>query len=1359
MPKVSVNHNFTKSPQLLTAEIYLKQYHIDLSSKNVKLPNVMLDTGSTCSIANIKTIQNLGFHIEQCDNTVELGNAVGQTLAIINNQCKCNIILGTTEIMNCEILLVNDNTELPYNMILGLDVLNCILSKIFTNNEIVNSISISTYQPSQKLVHSIISTDLAHSDWISLEKFFHTNCNFECDTTCVFKICNHRKYPSEKSFHLINTENITIDPNGISIVMVTVPKNISFDFRNSQLQINWMLSSYLQLDAIAHNQYNGETVPVRIINRIKHSAVHIPSKIQLICGLKSETETVFVEMNHVVELTRLPKIEQNFHNTEFEEWLEKRKEIVKKSEFNTKIEKTVEKSDYFKNELKTILMENNWVFSRNSADIGLCIEYICELEWKNTYDGAPLNKKPYSMDPELSDKVDIILNDMINNDIIEICNSSYNTALLAVRKPNGQIRLVQDYSRTINPHINLPNFPIANSRKTLSEISEHISHVKNVHKEDVLITSLDLKSGFHIIPMRQSHRKFLAFKHKNRQYTFKRMSMGPKNSPSDFCAIMSNILNGLDTEKTKILIYIDDVLILSAQSEALEGANKVLSKLSQANMFINLEKCSFFNKEVKFLGYLINQNGFRAIDNKLQSIVDYPMPKTLKEAWSFSGICTYYTRYIPKLQILLAPLYDAIKLKSKFKLSEEGQKGIKALQNNAKNGFNLEHLDWNKPVFVCADCSLIGIGTCLGNCEISGNEISNIHVCAYASRSLDLAESLLSSRARECIGAAWALEAFSDLLHKTQKIYLITDHLSMSSIFTGNPLTAKTSIFTRFRRAIAVLLEYNIDYIYLPNTHELVRVCDGLSRNANFEKRPLQIRESELGLHIEIIHDLSKNQVNQISEIQNSNLPVIPQNPLLSKEDLINGQKNDSEIQKIYQKLKSLKEGEYYFEKGKQYLLIHDLVCLINSKNLSEILIPEHMSYHVVQYLHHSKDHASMERLIFFINQLNINVKSKYRIANTVVSQCYLCQLSKPCIVAKDRIKSYSLRPSLEPFTSIRADLMDFTHAGEDFKYVLTLLDTFSLYLEIYFLPDKKSVTVAREIALYASKFGLSGRAEITTDLGTEFENKNLEYELKCLNITKLTISGMNPCSNRIERCHLEIKRLLRNQLHKRNWDMKFKIQIAVNKYNNLESKGLDYKTPFNIIFGWQPDFLSSIFTILENKDEKDRFNPNSENISPEIEKWLHYHNNYIMDIARERFEFRAMDYDEIEPFRDIINVNDIVACKFPQRLGECAKLKFEWRAPFIVTSKNMNSVRIECVHTRAVYTRNMRLLKKLKLDKSFEEMLRKRDFVIKENYFFPVNTTINDEITLDKTEINAPTETEKSSSTRTLRSGRIVQI
>ena len=281
----------------------------------------------------------------------------------------------------------------------------------------------------------------------------------------------------------------------------------------------------------------------------------------------------------------------------------------------------------------------------------------------------------------------------------------------------------------------------------------------------------------------------------------------------------------------------------------------------------------------------------------------------------------------------------------------------------------------------------------------------------------------------------------------------------------------------------------------------------------------------------------------------------------------------------------------------------------------------------------------------------------------------------------------------------------------------------------------------------------MCGRAEITTDRGAEFENRNLEHELKRLNITKLKISSFNPCSNRIERAHKEIKRLLRLQLHGRNWDMKFKIEIATQKYNNTESKFLSYRSPFSVLFGWEPDILSTVFTIKESAEERDEYNPNADDVNEDIDRWVKYQEDAISSLARDRFQDRTVDYDQLEKNTSNINVGDVVAVKFPQKPKQCSKFHFNWQAPFLVTSKNLSSVRIECLHTRAVYTRNLRLVKKLRLEPEFLDMLKKRNFVVRENYFYPINTTeqpLNDQ---EITDVNISNTNDIN--TRVLRSGK----
>ena len=1296
-----------KCTNLITTSVKIKQYYLNGEYSENTITNVLVDCGSTVTIATKETFQKLQFITERIQE-IHLSNAVNQNMSSIKTSCKCNIIVNNIEITNCEVLLLETRNMIKYNMILGWDVLREIMMEngvnIFESNNIQRGYNFKISQNENDKYRLFENTQL------------HAYCNLECESKCEEeKKCSHEKFEAKRRLHFKTRRRIFIPENTTEVIEVYTEEKEKLNFDRMKFYINWEYRTHLKYEGFTQNSMAGNTIFIRITNKDLKIPIIIEQDVIILCAEKTEENTAFFELNHLVEFEELTSDEKKFHQNEYNEWKEKRNKCVKETDIKQQIKSAAEKAKRFQKELEKMLKENDWVFSRNNADIGLTTKYVCELEWKNTYNGEVINRKPYKMDPELELEVEEVLNDMMNNQVIETCNSSFNTALLAVRKPNGQIRLVQDYSRTINPHINLPNFPIANSRRTLNEISEHISKIKNIYREETLISSLDLKSGFHIIPMRKNHRPYLAFKHKNKQFTWKRMAMGPKNSPSDFCCMMDRVLGNLDTQKTKIIVYVDDILIISAKSDAIRALKDVLEALSEENMFVSLKKCEFFQHEVTFLGYKINQEGFTALTNKLQKLADFPMPENLKQAYTFAGICTYYTRYVPQLQILLSPLHKAIAKEGKFKMTEEAIMGIKEIQNKAKLGFHLEHIDWEKPVFVCADTSLVGIGACLGNCTREEDQLTDIKVVAYASRGLDLQEALLSSKARECIGASWALETFSDLLHKNQPCLLITDHLSMTSIFQGNPLTNRTSIFTRYRRALAILLEYDIEFIHLPNKHELIQVADGLSRSVEYEKKPLRIKESELGLSIQIEQDITNPREVNNAEIE---LPIIPTDPLYTREDLLRAQDEDEEINRMKEKLKNMNENEVMIQNRNEYILKNELVHRINPKGIPEILIPEKDTYHIIQFIHHTRDHAAVDRLVYYINRLNIHVKSKYKMVKKVVQECFLCQLSKPSNEGKDRIK-YSLRPAIEPFRSIRADLLDFTSANQDFKYILTMMDTFSLYLESYFLTDKKATTVAREMALYAMKYGLSGRSEITTDSGTEFDNKNLEKELEALNITKLKISGYNPCSNRVERAHQEIKRLLRTQLHKRNWDMRFKIEIAVSKYNNQESKYLGYKTPFYTIFGFEADFLSSVFTIKEQEEET--FNPKEEEIDEKINKWVEYRNKAILDIGKQRWESNTCKYEELETRIDVIRVNDIVAVKFAQKPGTCGKFHFEWRAPFLVKSMNLGSVRIECLHTRALFTRNIRLVKKLRLEPSFEKTLRERNFVCRENFFYPL--------------------------------------
>ena len=56
-----------------------------------------------------------------------------------------------------------------------------------------------------------------------------------------------------------------------------------------------------------------------------------------------------------------------------------------------------------------------------------------------------------------------------------------------------------------------------------------------------------------------------------------------------------------------------------------------MSKLKEANLFLNFKKCNFGRKELDFLGYKIDRVGVKPSDEKLKVIKKGRRPTSLKE--------------------------------------------------------------------------------------------------------------------------------------------------------------------------------------------------------------------------------------------------------------------------------------------------------------------------------------------------------------------------------------------------------------------------------------------------------------------------------------------------------------------------------------------------------------------------------------------------------------------------------------------------------------------------------------------------------------------------------------------------------
>jgi hypothetical protein len=124
------------------------------------------------------------------------------------------------------------------------------------------------------------------------------------------------------------------------------------------------------------------------------------------------------------------------------------------------------------------------------------------------------------------------------------------------------------------------------------------------------------------------------------------MPFGLANAPATFQHFIQHVLR--EYIDVCCFVYIDDILVFSkTEQDHLVHIKQVLSKLREYSLKASLKKCEFFRSQVQFLGFILSSKGLCMDPWKLDTIVKWLLPVTLKCLQRFLGFCNFYCRFIP----------------------------------------------------------------------------------------------------------------------------------------------------------------------------------------------------------------------------------------------------------------------------------------------------------------------------------------------------------------------------------------------------------------------------------------------------------------------------------------------------------------------------------------------------------------------------------------------------------------------------------------------------------------------------------------------------------------------------------------
>ena len=634
---------------------------------------------------------------------------------------------------------------------------------------------------------------------------------------------------------------------------------------------------------------------------------------------------------------------------------------------------------------------------------------------------------------------------------------------------------------------------------------------------------VDTKKGYWHVELDEPSSLLCTFNTPFGRYKFNRLPFGVRVSQDVFQKKLDHAYEGIPN----VTGIADDIIVAGATQEEHDTALTAMLEASRRNNIgLNSDKFQFKSSSVNFFGHTITNKGLEPASEKVEAIRNLKKPNNCKELLTALGMITYLNRFSAKLADLTAPLRELTKKDVHFHWEDRHDKAFELIKEELTTAKILSFYDSNPATTTILQCdaSQIGLGAWLRQIDQQGRE----KIVAMSSRSLTDTESRYSNIERECLAVQNGLEKFEYYLMGRHTL-VETDHSPLEQIFKKNVADAPA----RLQRMILGCLKFDIDVRYKPGIK--VPVADALSRVCIPPKPIDQPEEHEISFISGVKTPIDMQRIKEESAKDSQ------QN--LLKDTIFRGwpaaRKNiPFEIQ------------EYWNIRCD--LVLDDGVILKGNR----ILIPVALRDEVLKAIHtaHQGEVKSLllARESVFWPGITNDIKQ-------MVKQCPQCaehQSAPP--------KMPIQQPDLpnRPWEKIGSDL--FEYKG---KHYLMIVDYYSRYIIVKYLPDIRSETVSNAFIEVLTEFGLP--STIMADRGTQYTSELFKQKCKDSGIDLIFSSPYHHQSNSIAERSIGIVKSL---WKKEGEDGKSKsTALWMHRITPIDSKT---PSPYEMLFGRKPRSL-----------------------------------------------------------------------------------------------------------------------------------------------------------------------------------------
>jgi hypothetical protein len=248
-------------------------------------------------------------------------------------------------------------------------------------------------------------------------------------------------------------------------------------------------------------------------------------------------------------------------------------------------------------------------------------------------------------------------------------------------------------------------------------------------------------------------------------------------------------------------------------------------------LYVKKSKCQFGESQVNYLGHVISEKGVEVDPSKIQAVVDWLEPTTVKGVRGFLGLTGYYRKFISGFSNFAAPLTHCLG-KDGFRWGINESTAFNKLKQALTSPPVLRLPDFSQRFFIKCDACGTGIGVIL---------IQQGQPIAFFSEALKGSSLALSTYEKEMLAIVKAIRKWRPYLlgrpftvktdHKSLK-YLLEQHITTPAQTRWLPKLLGYDYVVEYKKgpdnkgvdALSKKVEFNFMAVSLPQPDWWIRL-------------------------------------------------------------------------------------------------------------------------------------------------------------------------------------------------------------------------------------------------------------------------------------------------------------------------------------------------------------------------------------------------------------------------------------------------------------------------------------------------------------------------------------------------------